>query len=294
MTVDRVDFAAVGAGPAGLAAVAEAKRQGVRSILLLDETGRAGGTIGIAHQVCNIPFLQDHVPGEEVSRHIEQFRARIDVEVTQACVVKVESSSRAAVLYADDGRCWHAGAVVVATGTRARHPNVPGLPTQFSPPWADSAPSAMAGGQPHSAAVIGGGDVAFDQARWLNARGVRVWLLCRSACPRAPRWLCEAAAREGVTLMLNCCVVAGQAQGNAASLHVVQLGVPHLLQVDRIVAAAGRIPRQLQGLDRSCQDTCRVAGDATGRSARHVVAALGDGCVAAASLLAARRKEALE
>ena len=64
------DLLIIGAGPAGIAAASEAARSGA-SFNLIDETGRAGGAIGLAYETRGIPFVADRTPGgghDEVER----------------------------------------------------------------------------------------------------------------------------------------------------------------------------------------------------------------------------------
>jgi thioredoxin reductase (NADPH) len=289
VTVPHFSLAVLGAGPAGLAAVAEARRLGCESILLLDESGRAGGAIRLAHAVRNVPFVSEDAPGELLARQLEVFSARFGVPVTQAHVHGAQPCEQGVELRATSGQMWTSRRLVVATGTRAIHPGTPGLPADFSFPWADSAANATRGGFPGVAAVVGAGDVAFDQARWLAAHGSRVLVLCRSGQPRAPAWLQRSAELDGVELLSGCELLAGEVGRSGTTLQVRQQGAARSIEVDRLVAAIGRTPALVAGVSGLQAAVCRVAGDATGRRARHVVAALGDGCLAASELLTTGR-----
>jgi thioredoxin reductase (NADPH) len=280
-----VQLAIIGAGPAGLAAAAEARRLDCDSILVIDEAGRAGGTIRQAHAVRNVPFLPDRASGELVASEFERFQARIEVDVIAARIEALNEHEEHVRIDAHDGRVWFARAAVVATGTRPRYPQVPGLPSGPSPPWSGSAQEAVSDSIPRSAAVVGGGDVAFDQACWLRARGVDVSLLCRSDSPRAPAWLQRTAADAGVRVLAGCRVVQGAVEHGRTTLRLDHAGQPRTIEVDRVVTAIGRIPRTLQGTPQREARMWKVVGDATGRRARHVVAAMGDGCLAAFMLL---------
>jgi thioredoxin reductase len=136
--------------------------------------------------------------------------------------------------------------------------------------------------------IIGGSDVAMDQARWLRARGARVEVLVRRRL-RAPGWLAEAALREGVLVSLGATAIHAQASASVVSLTVRQHGETTERHVGAVVSAIGRKAVVLEGAEAAMAarpSQIRVVGDGTGRRARHVVAALGDGCVAAAELLA--------
>ena len=286
MSATRCAMAIVGAGPAGLFAAAEARRQGVRSLVLIDEAGQAGGAIRAAHEVRNAPFLPDRIAGELVVGHLEQLRRRLEVPVTRDTVRELREEADGVHLSGEAGE-WVAGAVVVATGTRPRHPGIAGLPAGFESPVAAQACDALGRGAVQRAAVIGAGDVAFDQARYLRARGVDTILLCRSDAARAPDWLVQQARCEGVNVWFGAVAASAVCEAQRTVLRIVQRGGARELVVDRVVAAVGRAPRLPHGAAGQGGRSWRVAGDASGGRARHLVAAMGAGCTAAFELLVA-------
>jgi thioredoxin reductase len=278
-------LAIVGAGPAGIAAAAEAARLGVRP-LLLDATGRPGGTIRIAHEVRNIPFLGDAVGGEIVVEHLAAFLSRWDASVGQARIVRLFEASDDFALETEEGARFVASRVVLALGTHPLYPDIEGLSPGGH--FVGSAPDACANGIPRRAVVIGGSDVALDQARWLRTRGARVEVLARGEV-RAPTWLIDAAERDGVVIRRQSRVLRAKVQGDQIALTLRCKDETSDQVVDAVVSAIGRKPVFMEGAPaaiRAHPGRIRVVGDGTGRRARHVVAALGDGCVAAAELLA--------
>ncbi len=278
-------LAVVGAGPAGVAAAAEAARQGVCP-LILDSSGHAGGTIRLAHEVRNIPFLHDGVAGEEVAAHIASFLERWDLTVQHGHVTRVAVAGDAIEIETREGRSYLADRLILAVGTVALRPDIEGMEARI----ASSAAEACRTEAPRSALVIGGSDVAMDQARWLRARGCQVEVLSRGTL-RAPAWLIQAAQREGVVVSTGARVIARAEDG---ALRIRRGDRETLESVDAVVAAVGRQPLEITGFrDVLVQQpaSVRIAGDGKGRRARHVVAALGDGCVAAAELLARPRGE---
>jgi len=279
-------LAIVGAGPAGIAAAAEAVRLGVRP-LLLDATGRPGGTIRIAHEVRNIPFLGDAVGGETVVEHLAAFLSRWDVSVEHARIVRLFEASEDFALETEEGVRFVASRVVLALGTHALYPVIEGL-SPGGRHFVGSAPDACAKGIPRRAVVIGGSDVALDQARWLGTRGARVEVLARGGV-RAPTWLVDAAERDGVFIRRQSRVLRAEVQGDQIALTLRCDDDTSSQVVDAVVSAIGRKPVFMEGAPAAIEahpGRIRVVGDGTGRRARHVVAALGDGCVAAAELLA--------
>jgi thioredoxin reductase len=288
-------FIVIGAGPAGLAAAVEAARQGVET-LVLDASGRAGGAIRLAHEVRNVPFLPARCTGAAVVRGLELFAARWGVTIRQARVTRIEATEEGYSLVTGDGRAWRCARLVVATGTHPRHPAWKGAPEHFAFPFVASARAAVGGGRrPVSAIVAGGGDVAWDQARYLLSRGVLVTVLTRSRSSHAPAWLKEAATDEGARWIpgVNIAELRPFMSGLELRLEAwpdAALPAPSggVLRADCVVSALGHVPSLPEGAMRLAGDgheTLRLAGDATGSAARHVVAAMGDGCRAAFELL---------
>lgn len=291
MSEHRLPLVVVGAGAAGIAAAIEARRCGAE-VVLLDEHGVAGGTIRIAHEVRNVPFLPDRAPGQLVADALRELLCRWSIGVIPGRCVRIASKREDLVVVRSDGVRVMACGAVIATGARAMLPELTGLARGSDPPWAQSAPDAFASGPIASAAVVGGSDVAFDQARWLRARGAAVTVLCRGAVPKAPAWLVHAAHEEGVALWCSTRVVAAQWIPPHAVLQLDRSGQKGELRAERIVPAIGRAPawRAEIAIDEEAMPRVRIAGDARGRRARYVSAALGDGCVAAAELLADSRE----
>ncbi len=289
MSESRRRLGVIGAGPAGIGAATEAMRQGVEP-LLLDQSGRGGGTIRIAHEVRNVPFLADRVEGPVVAAHLEDFLRRWDVAVRPGSVTQVALVGDGIEIVISDGARHVVDALVVAVGTRALIPRIDGLASGCAGSeslFADAV-SACCRAIPDRAVVIGGSDVAMDQARWLRARGASVEVLSRGAT-RAPRWLVQAACDEGVVVREHAKVVRGAEHPEGLQLVVQQGKEESVVRVNAVVAAIGRKPVRVEGLGEvlaAQPERVRVVGDATGRRARHVMAALGDGCVAAVELLA--------
>lgn len=279
-------IAVVGAGAAGVSAAVEAARLGARA-LVLEESGLAGGVIRLAHEVRNFPGGTRS--GAEIA---EMLCAQVEewgIPLERRLVSSVEARAGGVMLADGAGWALEAAGAVVATGTLPVMPEIPGLPASFGRGSGvfDSARSALAGGAPPSAAVIGGSDIAFDQARLLAGRGTAASVICRSDVPAAPRWLVEAARTEGVSLLAG--LEVSRASGAAGTWRLETAlsrgrGAGPVLFVESLVVAAGRRP-VLPVMPCSPSPLVRVAGDALGRPGRYLSAAMADGCLAARDVL---------
>ncbi len=281
------DLMVVGAGPAGIAAASEAARSGAL-FRLIDESGRAGGAIGLAYETRGIPFVADRTPGAAVARLLQAEADRLG-GVERATIHSLSERPGCVVARTDRGEELRARAVVVATGATPMIPPVPGLPTLLQPPWIGSA-SDIEDALLLPVAVIGGSDVALDQARALRARGAAVAVLCRSRAPRAPHWLWQAAVRDGVEVLAHTVVASANPAAGGVELELRMGSTTVHRRFERVLAAVGRAPRRIEGMDALSMDRARIVGDAVGRAARHVAIAMGDGTLAAFELLRGARE----
>ncbi|MBQ1052045.1 NAD(P)/FAD-dependent oxidoreductase [Micromonospora sp. C51] len=161
-------------------------------------------------------------------------------------------------------------AVVVATGSSALLPDIPGL--RAAAPWS-SREAASAGSVPRRLAIIGGGVVATEMATAFAALGSSVEVLARdgvlpSAEPFAGELVTESLREAGVAVRLG---------AEAVSVDRDDRGIVHIatvdgerVEADEVLVAIGRTPNtQDIGLDRvglvpgawlAVDDTLRVVG----------------------------------
>jgi len=282
-------FVVIGGGPAGVSAAAEAARLGCEP-LLLDQSGQPGGLISHAYQVRNFPGLPGAPRGSEVALSFASRLEEWGIPILRWKAVRLSGDDGLIRIEGEDGDLVLAESVVVATGTRPRTIRIPGLGDPGS--VAFSAEEALSMGARGSAAVIGGSDAAFDQARFLRNEGIRVTILCRSATPRAPAWLVSAARDEGIGILCSTEVSGCTRTAGRFALQARTGGKPCVFDADSILVAAGREPSLPEGAARMLEllpDRMALAGDARGSNRRYAVAAIGDGCLAARRLLDGER-----
>ncbi|MFD1543144.1 dihydrolipoyl dehydrogenase family protein [Nonomuraea guangzhouensis] len=161
-------------------------------------------------------------------------------------------------------------AVVIATGSGALLPDVPGL--REATPWT-SREAAAVSAVPGRFAVIGGGVVASEMATAFAALGSSVTMLARDGVlPRA-----EPFAGERVTESLREAGVSVRLGAEAASVHRDEAGTVHItmtdgeqVEADEILVAIGRAPNTqdiglgavglMPGAWLTVDDTMRVVG----------------------------------
>ncbi|WP_280445966.1 dihydrolipoyl dehydrogenase family protein [Nocardia brasiliensis] len=156
-----------------------------------------------------------------------------------------------------DGRMLTARhAVVLATGTTANVPDIPGLRAAL--PWI-SRDATNLHEVPERVLVIGGGVVACEAATWLAALGAQVSLVVRgdrvlaAAEPFAGERVVEALTERGVRVLLNTAPVRvhrpdakdtgeGRVHGGPVTVRLHSAQGADEIEVDEIIVAAGRTP----------------------------------------------------
>jgi thioredoxin reductase (NADPH) len=167
------DVAVVGLGPAGISTATELVRYGRHVVAL--EAERVGGLVHEARRVENLPVMVVPGPGHGVVEALRAHLKRLPPRVINVPVREVR-------LIKGGFEVWTAGApircraVVLATGTRPRRLEVPGEDL----PWVAHRWTDLKGRPPERVAVVGGGDLAVDQALSLADAGFEVELLVRS------------------------------------------------------------------------------------------------------------------
>ncbi|MFE0418270.1 dihydrolipoyl dehydrogenase family protein [Streptomyces tendae] len=162
-------------------------------------------------------------------------------------------------------------AVVVATGSAALLPDLPGL--REASPWS-SREAAAATTVPGRLAIIGGGVVASEMATAFAALGSAVTLMARDgvlplAEPHAGVQVTESLREAGVSVRLGAEAGAVKRDGDG-TVHIT-LTTGEVVEADEVLVAVGRTPNtQDIGLDAvgltpgdwlTVDDTLRVIGD---------------------------------
>ena len=158
------DVAIIGAGPAGMTAAIYACRANMK-VLLLDKLAPGG-------QIVNTFEIQNYtgvgtIGGTDLAIKMFEHTQELGVEFDYATVTAIEAEAGLKKLVCAEGHCYHAKAVIVATGTKPRMLGVPGelkfAGTKIS--WC-----AICDG-PHyrnkKVIVIGGGNSAVEESIYL-------------------------------------------------------------------------------------------------------------------------------
>jgi thioredoxin reductase (NADPH) len=184
------DLIIVGGGPAGLTAGLYAAR--ARLTTLLIEQGVPGGQIVNAELVENYPGFPDGISGFDLASSMERQAAKYGLEVAMGEVTGFDPGGKEKVVQTTGGT-YRAGALIIAGGSEHAKLGVPGEEELRGKGVSYCATCDGAFFRDQVVAVVGGGNVALNDALFLTRFGSRVIVIHRRDQLRATRILQERA-----------------------------------------------------------------------------------------------------
>lgn len=292
------DVVIIGEGPAGLTAAIYAKRAEL-STLMIERFG-AGGQILNTYEVDNYPGLPG-ISGFDLGTKMSEHANKFGVERITAEVESVDVNDTVKIVSTDAGE-YKAYTVIIATGNSPRLLEVPGEEELTGCGVSYCATCDGAFFKNRTVAVVGGGDVAVEDAIFLARGCKKVYLIHRRDELRAAKTLQSALFNmSNVELIWNSVVTSIQGEDMVESISIqnVENGENSTLEVNGIFVATGNVPNLpvINGLDldksgyviagENCVtniDGVYVAGDIRSKRLRQVSTAVADGANAVYSV----------
>ena len=327
------DLVIVGSGPAGLAAAIYAQRARLNT-LVIEKEMMSGGQVLSTYEVDNYPglpgingfdlgmklrqhadqleavFCEDEVEGIELvkaeeQQGEEQLQAAELREISDSMMSKsaAEKTGNSAVMKRIIGKkdTYYAKTVIIASGAMHSKLGVPGEEEFGGMGVSYCATCDGAFFRKKVTAVVGGGDVAIEDAIFLARMCERVYLIHRRDQLRGARSLQEKLfALDNVTVLWDTVVeeIRGDGKVNSLAVKNVKTQKQSELSVDGVFVAVGITPNsqpfsQLLTLDHgyiAADETCETgvpgvfaAGDVRKKQLRQIVTAVADGANAVTS-----------
>lgn len=248
------DLVVVGGGAGGLTAAREATRRGARTMLVSD--GPLGGDCTHTGCVPSKALLSAASAGrsfadamDDVRRHIDTIAATEDADVLTGEGVEV-LRGRAGLTGGGgldvDGERIDGRRIILATGSRAKVPPVPGIDT-VEYLTNESVFSLVT--QPQRLAILGGGPIGVELAQAFADLGTTVTLveaaqrLLPREEPEASETIARTLGRRGVDVRVGRGVdrVTGDGDGRIC-LHLADDSADSAIVADELLVAAGRTP----------------------------------------------------
>ena len=295
-----LDLIIIGAGPAGLSAAVYAKRAKL-DVIVIEKAPIAGGQVLNTSDVDNylgMPGINGFELGMKFKEHAEKF----DVEFVEGDIVGVDFSGKEK-LVTTSSATYKAKAVLIATGAAHRHLGVLGEEKLAGMGVSYCATCDGMFFRGRTTAVIGGGDVAVEDAIYLARMCEKVYIIHRRDEFRAAKVLVETLGKcSNVEFVMDSTVEAieGEDQVEAVIVKNIKSGDTKKVNVDGVFIAVGMIPNTDSFKDSVKMDEtgyieageeCATnvpgvfaAGDVRTKMLRQIVTAVSDGANAIFSI----------
>ncbi|HJB15602.1 MAG TPA: thioredoxin-disulfide reductase [Candidatus Blautia excrementipullorum] len=294
------DLAILGAGPAGICAAIYASR-GKLNTLWLEEKFVQGGQIVNTYEVDNYPGLPG-ISGMELGETMAAHAEKLGLAPERAAVVSIEDRGSVKIIRTKKKE-YRARAVIFAMGAEHRTLGIPGETELSGMGVSYCATCDGAFFQDGTVAVVGGGNVAAEDAVFLSRICRKVYVVHRRDELRAEKILQESLfACKNVEMIWDTVPVSieGKEQTEALKVRNVKTGEEKSLSVDGVFIAVGIVPNTslVKGIvkldeggyidagEDGATDTPGffAAGDIRTKKLRQIVTAVSDGANAVASV----------
>lgn len=293
------DLIIIGSGPAGLSAAVYGKRAGLH-LLVLEKNPMSGGQVLNTYEVDNylgLPGMDGFDMGTKFREHAD----KLDVEFREAAALSLEDRGGHKLVRTDQGEL-EAKTVILATGAVHALLGVPGEERLSGKGVSYCATCDGAFFRGRTVAVVGGGDVALEDAIYLARSCEKVYLVHRRDELRGAMVLQqELKALPNVEILYSHVVeeIMGEEAVEAVTLKDRKTEKSFRLPVAGVFVAVGIRPQTelVQGLA-ACDESGYVlagedcatdvrglfaAGDVRRKPLRQIVTAVADGANAAVS-----------
>jgi thioredoxin reductase (NADPH) len=296
----------IGSGPAGYTAALYAARANLHPVVY---TGyQYGGQLMLTTDVENFPGFVNGIMGPELMMTMREQAERFGAEMRDRDVTSVDFSDRPFTIVSED-EVEYAQAVIVATGAAAKWLGVPGEEKYRGYGVSSCATCDGFFFRDRRIAVVGGGDVAMEEALYLSKIASEVTVIHRRDTLRASKAMQQRALENPkIHFVWDSVVneVLGEANPESGRERVTGLRVQNLktgevsvVETDALFVAIGhrpnteiflgQIPLDERGYALAAEHESTmtsvagifVAGDVRDHKYRQAITAAGDGCRAA-------------
>ena len=268
------DIIILGSGPAGLSAAIYAQRARL-STLLIEEKPLSGGQILDTYEVDNYPGLPG-ITGFEMGQKFRAHADRLGAEVVNAQVLSVRLDGEKKIVTTQKG-VYEAKTLIIATGAKHRRLGIPGEDKLVGMGVSYCATCDGAFFKGKTVAVVGGGDVALEDALFLARGSEKVYLVHRRDQFRGAKILQEKVKEaSNIEPVLDSVVTEIKGEGQVSSILLnSKNGESRELEVQGVFIAVGIEPNSSAVKDLVAQDAGGyiVAGEDTKTSVEGVFAA---------------------
>ena len=288
------DLVIIGSGPAGMAAAIYAKRAMLDS-LLLEKEYVPGGQVIQTYEVDNYPGLPK-MNGMELSNRFAEHAKELGIETKIGEVTDINPDGEIKEISLKSGETIQTKTIILATGAVHRTLGVPGEKELAGMGVSYCATCDGAFFRNKTTAVVGGGDVALEDAIFLSRICEKVYLIHRRDEFRGAKILQnQVKNNEKIEILWNSVVtkIDGENKVESIQIETVDSHVDKMVSVDGIFIAVGtkpvsellkgRLAMDEQGYIVAGEDGITnlpgifAGGDGRTKNLRQVVTAVADG-----------------
>jgi thioredoxin reductase (NADPH) len=237
------DVIIIGSGPAGLAAAIYAKRSEL-TMLVIEKAAISGGQIINTYEVDNYPGFMG-ISGFDLSMKFREHADKLGTEFVTGEVKDFHLDGDSKVITLDDGTTYRTKTVIIATGGAPRRLHVEGEEEFAGMGVSYCATCDGAFFKNKTVAVIGGGDVAVEDAIFLARICKKVYVIHRRDQLRAKKSLStKLLSMDNVTVLWDSVVekINGEEVAESVSVKNVKTGEMENVEVSGVFIAVGYIP----------------------------------------------------
>ena len=236
------DCIIIGSGPAGLAAAIYAARACL-SALVLEKEFVSGGQVVNTYEVDNYPGYPG-ISGFDLGMKFREHAEKLGVEFVMEEVEKLDLKKEEKVVYTGQNE-YHGRTVILAMGASHRKLEAEGEEelSGMGVSYCATCDGAFFKGK--TVAVVGGGDVAIEDAIFLSRGCEKVYLIHRRDQLRGAKSLQkELFSRENVEVIWDSAVtrILGEDQVESIHLKNTKTGEKKNLPVEGVFVAVGVVP----------------------------------------------------
>ena len=287
------DLLIIGSGPAGLGAAIYGERAGLK-LAVIDRSPISGGQVLTTYEVDNYLGMPQ-ISGSDISDRFKEHADKLGVDFITADVQSVEDLEEKKVVHTDEGD-FETKAIILATGAAHAMLGVEGEMKLAGMGVSYCATCDGAFFRGRTVAVVGGGDVAVEDAIFLAGICKKVYLIHRRDSLRAADSLQKKLmSLPNVEIVWNSEVskIQGEEMVESLLLHQNQTGKETVLEVNGVFIAVGILPntksfKGLVDMDENgyilADETCATsvpgiyaAGDIRKKALRQIITAVADG-----------------
>lgn len=294
------DLIIIGAGPAGLSAAVYGIRAGL-TLMVIEQTSLGGGQVANTYEVDNylgLPGIDGFTLGQKFRQHADT----LGVTFQNGRVVSIHDGGDRKIVETADGAKYEAKALILAGGAEHARLGVPGEDTYRGQGVSYCATCDGAFFKKRDVAVIGGGDVAVEDAVYLAGLCRKVYLIHRRDSLRAAKSLQKKLfSCENVEVIWDSTLqrIHGSDLVEGVTIHQIREDSERELAVEGVFIAVGMKPdteayRETVACDERgyilAGEDCVTnipgifaAGDIRTKALRQIVTAVADGACAVAS-----------